>query len=46
MKRRLAMLGLALLLAALAAQLVACGTNDDPFAGLWWEPTSVPTSTV
>ena len=40
MKRALATFGIALLLAALAAQLAACGTNDDPFAGLWWEPTS------
>ena len=28
----------ALLTAALP--LVACGTQDDPFTGLWWEPTS------
>lgn len=40
MRQRLAALGLALLLAASAVQLAACGTNDDPFAGLWWDPTS------
>jgi hypothetical protein len=38
--RRLVTLGLALLLAALALQLAACGTNDDPYTGLWWEPSS------
>ena len=40
MRRRLAALGFALLLAALAVQLTACGTNDDPYTGLWWEPAS------
>ena len=40
MSRRLGALGLALLLAALAVQLGACGTNTDPFLGLWWQPAS------
>ena len=40
MSRRLGALGLALLLAALVVQLAACGTNTDPFLGLWWQPAS------
>ena len=31
---------LVLLPAALAPSLAACGGDDDPFAGLWWEPTT------
>jgi hypothetical protein len=34
--------GVAVLLILLAAALplAACGANDDPFTGLWWEPAS------
>jgi hypothetical protein len=38
--RRLGAICLMLLLAAFAVQLAACGTNSDPFLGLWWQPTS------
>jgi hypothetical protein len=30
----------AILLLAAALALAACGAGDDPFTGLWWEPTT------
>ena len=40
--RRRAVAGLvaAILLLAVALPLAACGAGDDPFIGLWWEPTT------
>lgn len=35
-----ACIALGALLFALALALAACGTEDDPFAGLWWEPST------
>ena len=39
---RRAAAGLAVAIAFLAAALplAACGAADDPFTGLWWEPTT------
>ena len=41
-RRRGAFAGLAaaILLLVIVLPLAACGTKDDPFAGLWWEPTT------
>jgi hypothetical protein len=41
-RRRRAVAGLAaaILLLAVALPLAACGSEDDPFTGLWWEPTT------
>jgi len=39
-RRALAALTLALVLCALALALAACGSEDDPFTGLWWEPST------
>jgi len=41
-RRRRAVAGLAaaILLLAVALPLAACGSKDDPFTGLWWEPTT------
>jgi len=33
-------LAAAILLLVIVLPLAACGTKDDPFAGLWWEPTT------
>jgi hypothetical protein len=38
--RAVAGLAAAILLLAVALSLAACGAGDDPFAGLWWEPTT------
>ena len=38
--RLLAALILAVLLAVLVPILAACGGDDEPFAGLWWEPAT------
>jgi hypothetical protein len=39
-RRAVAALTLAALLCALVVTLAACGAKDDPFAGLWWEPST------
>ena len=41
-RRRSAVAGLAaaIMLLTSVLPLVACGAGDDPFAGLWWEPTT------
>ena len=41
-RRRSAVAGLAaaILLLTSVLPLAACGAGDDPFAGLWWEPTT------
>lgn len=39
-RRAVAALTLAALLCALALALAACGVQDDPFTGLWWEPST------
>lgn len=39
-RRALACAALAALLLSLALTVAACGTRDDPFAGLWWEPAT------
>ena len=41
-RRRRAAAGLAaaILLLVVALPLAACGAGDDPFIGLWWEPTT------
>ena len=38
--RAVAALATALVLLAVVLPLVACGSADDPFVGLWWEPTT------
>ena len=35
-----AVVAMLLILLAGALPLAACGTRDDPFTGLWWEPAS------
>ena len=35
-----AVLAVSLVLLAVVLPLAACGSGDDPFAGLWWEPTT------
>ena len=35
-----ALLAATFVLLVAALPLVACGAGDDPFTGLWWEPTS------
>jgi len=39
-RRAAAGLAAAILLLAVALPLAACGAGDDPFIGLWWEPTT------
>jgi hypothetical protein len=39
-RRAVAALTLAALLCTLAVALAACGAKDDPFTGLWWEPST------
>jgi hypothetical protein len=39
-RRTVAALTLAALLCALALTSAACGAQDDPFTGLWWEPST------
>jgi hypothetical protein len=39
-RRAVAGIAAAILLLALALPLAACGARDDPFVGLWWEPTT------
>jgi len=40
MRHTVAILTLAALLCALALALAACGAQDDPFEGLYWEPAT------
>ena len=35
-----ALLALTLALLGVVLPLAACGVEDDPFTGLWWEPTT------
>jgi len=35
-----AILAVSLVLLAVVLPLAACGSGDDPFAGLWWEPAA------
>jgi hypothetical protein len=35
-----AALAATIVMLAVALPLAACGANDDPFTGLWWEPTT------
>ena len=37
-RRAVAGLAAAIVLLAVAVPLAACGSGDDPFTGLWWEP--------
>ena len=39
-RRAVAVLATTLVLMAVALPLAACGSADDPFTGLWWEPTT------
>ncbi|MCX6362594.1 MAG: hypothetical protein NTW58_00155 [Actinobacteria bacterium] len=39
-RRAVTGLAAALVLLAVVLPLAACGVKDDPFAGLWWEPTT------
>jgi hypothetical protein len=39
-RRAVAGIAVAILLLALTLTLAACGARDDPFVGLWWEPTT------
>ena len=39
-RRAIVGLAAAILLLAAALPLAACGSGDDPFTGLWWEPTT------
>lgn len=39
-RRAVAALTLTVLLCTLAVASVACGARDDPFSGLWWEPST------
>ena len=39
-RRKAAALLLATLLCVLALTLAACGTEEDPFIGLWWQPST------
>jgi hypothetical protein len=39
-RRAVAGLVAAILLLAVALPLAACGSGDDPFTGLWWEPAT------
>jgi len=39
-RRAVAGLAAALLLLAAALALASCGSGDDPFTGLWWEPAT------
>jgi uncharacterized lipoprotein YehR (DUF1307 family) len=36
----MAVLSVALVLLAVVLPLAACGSEDDPFDGLWWEPAT------
>jgi hypothetical protein len=39
-RRAVALAAATLVVLAVALPLVACGAGDDPFTGLWWEPTT------
>jgi hypothetical protein len=39
-RKAVAGLAAAILLLAAALPMAACGAGDDPFTGLWWEPTT------
>ena len=39
-QRAVAVLAVTLVLLAVALPVAACGAGDDPFTGLWWEPTT------